>query len=183
MTNNENELLDVYGEDGMETGEVLPREEIHKYGILHRTTHVWLLNSAGSLLLQKRAMSRKKNPGKWTSPGGHINTQEESKVSAARELFEEMGIEKEPEELLYLGTIRNMQYVSDVYTENEIMDIYVTPVALEPEEIRPTDEVSESRYFTVVDLENQYASLNPEFVYYPESFSLIKEYIYGPGQN
>ena len=181
--NEKQELLDVYGEDGIETGEVLSRSEIHKHGILHRVVHIWLLNESGGLLMQKRTLLKRLDPGKWAIPAGHIDTQEESKVAATRELFEEMGIEKDPEDLLFLGTVQHVEHVADDFIENQIVDVYVTAVALEPEEMKPTEEVTESKYFSVVDLENQYASKNPQFAYRPDSFSLIKEYIYGPGQN
>ncbi len=183
MTNNENELLDVYGEDGMETGEVLPKSEIHKHGILHRIAQIWLLNDSGHILLQKRAMTKKLDPGKWAIPGGHIDTQEESRVAAARELFEEMGIQKEPEEMIYLGTVRHSSYVSEDFTENELVDVYVTAVFVDADDIPVNDEVEGSKYFSLVELERVYSGEDPLFALRPDSFSLIKEYIYGPGQN
>ena len=173
------ELLDVYGEDGMETGEVLPKSEIHKHGILHRIAQVWIFDGRESVLLQKRALTKKLDPGKWAVPGGHIGTEEESKIAGARELFEEMGIQKDPEELFYLGTIRHVEYVSDDFTENEMIDVYITYVDMDPSELIPNDEVTESKYFSVTELERQYAQENPQFAYRPDAFSLAKEYIYG----
>ncbi len=183
METNSEELLDVYGEDGMETGEALPKSEIHKHGILHKSVQIWLLNESGHLLMQQRGLSKKLDSGRWAVTGGHVDSQEESKVAAARELYEELGIEKDPEELLYLGSVRNTAYVADDFTENEILDVYVTATFITPEEIPENSEVMATKYFSVVELENQYASLNPDFVVRAEAFSLIKEYIYGPGQN
>jgi isopentenyldiphosphate isomerase len=172
---NDEELLDVYGEDGLETGEVLPKSEIHRHGILHKSAQVWLFDGRGSVLLQKRAQTKKLDPGKWAVPGGHVGTEEESKVAGAREIFEEMGIEKDPEELLYLGTIRHVEHVS----ENEMIDVYVTYVDIDPQEVMENDEVAGSKYFSIIDLERQYAQENPQFASRPEAFSLIKEYVYG----
>jgi isopentenyl-diphosphate Delta-isomerase len=180
--NNSEELLDVYGEDGIETGEVMPKSEIHKYGVLHRIAEVWLYNGSGGLMLQKRALAKKLDPGKWAVVSGHIGTQEESKIAAARELREEMGIERDPEELLFLGSVRHTEYVADDFIENEILDVYVTGVTEDPEDIKSNNEVLEAKYFTVIDLENQYATGNPQFAYRPDSFTLIKEFVYGPGQ-
>ncbi len=177
------ELLDVYGEDGMETGEVLSKSEIHKQGILHKSVQIWLLNDARQLLLQQRAFSKKLQPGKWAVTGGHVESEEESKVAAVRELYEEMGIVKEPEELLYLGSFRHTEYVSDTYTENEILDVYVTVVFVESEDVPVSEEVIGTKYFSMVELERAFAGEDPQFVLYPDSFSLIKEYIYGPDQN
>lgn len=183
MQTDNQELLDVYGEDGLETGEVLPKSEIHRYGTLHKIAQIWLLNDAGQLLLQKRSMTKKLEPGKWAITGGHVDAGEESKVAAARELQEELYIEKDPEELIYLGTVRHVQYVSDDYVENEIVDVYVTAVFVDPEEIAPNSEVDACKYFSLVELERVYSGEDALFALRPESFSLIKEYIYGPGQN
>jgi isopentenyl-diphosphate delta-isomerase len=180
---NNEELLDVYGEDGMETGEVLTKSEIHRQGILHRIAQVWLFDGKSSLMLQKRALSKKLDPGMWAVLGGHVGTQEESRIAAVREVQEEMGIELDPEFILYLGTVRYTAHVADDFIENELVDVYVVQTDVDASEVRLNDESSEAKYFTIIDLENQYASENPQFAYRPESFSLIREYIYGPGQN
>ena len=38
------ELLDVLDENGIKTGEILPREEIHKKGLWHRSIVVAIIN-------------------------------------------------------------------------------------------------------------------------------------------
>ena len=37
------ELLDIVDEHGNITGMVVEREEAHRRGILHRTSHVWIV--------------------------------------------------------------------------------------------------------------------------------------------
>ena len=37
------ELLDIVDENGEPTGEVRDREEIHSKGLLHRTSHLWIV--------------------------------------------------------------------------------------------------------------------------------------------
>ena len=177
------ELLDVYGEDGIETGEVLPKSEVHKHGILHKVVHVWLFDGSSSVLLQKRALTKKFEPGKWALLAGHVVTEEESKMAAVREIFEETGLDLIPESILFLGTVRYLDEVSSDFAENEIVDVYVAHVSVDPTELKPNDEVLEHKYFTILELEKQYANENPQFSYRPDSFSLIKEYVYGPGQN
>ncbi len=173
------ELLDVYDEYGMETGEALPKSEIHKFGILHRTVQIWLYNGNGGLILQKRALTKKSDPGKWAIPGGHVDSQEESRVAATRELFEEMGIEKEPDDLLYLGTIRYVKQVSDDFMENEIVDVYITVTLEDPSEIKLNREVIENKYFSLSDIDRAYSDDDPLFSCHPDAFSLVKEYING----
>ena len=46
------ELIDVLDENGMHTGEVLARDEIHKRGLWHRAIVVAIINENNEILLQ-----------------------------------------------------------------------------------------------------------------------------------
>ena len=51
------EILDIVDDNGQPTGEVIDRVTAHREGILHRTSHVWLVRMKDSrlqVLLQKR---------------------------------------------------------------------------------------------------------------------------------
>lgn len=101
------ELLDVVDENGMPTGEVVPRETAHAEGIRHRTSHVWLVRSRGGrtqILLQKRCESKDSWPGCYDiSSAGHIPAGVDFLPSAIRELREELGVNARPEELILCG--------------------------------------------------------------------------------
>lgn len=63
-------------------------------GIRVRISRVFLQNSRGELLLQKRADTMSALPGRWDqTAGGHVDEGEDYKTAASRELAEEMGIE------------------------------------------------------------------------------------------
>jgi len=63
-------------------------------GIAVRISRVFLQNSKGELLLQKRADTMSSLPGRWDqTAGGHVDEGEDYKTTALRELAEEMGIE------------------------------------------------------------------------------------------
>ena len=52
------EILDIVDEEGKPTGETVDREQAHREGVLHRTSHVWIArnkNGRIQLLLQKRS--------------------------------------------------------------------------------------------------------------------------------
>lgn len=101
------EMLDVVDENGMPTGEVVPREKAHAEGIRHRTSHVWLVRSRGGkiqILLQKRCENKDSWPGCYDiSSAGHIPAGVDFIPSAIRELQEELGVKAAPEELLFCG--------------------------------------------------------------------------------
>lgn len=67
--------------------------KVHQEGKLHRAFSIFIFNSKGEMLLQKRAKTKYHSPGLWTNtccshPGPNKNLEEEAK----RRLKEEMGI-------------------------------------------------------------------------------------------
>jgi isopentenyl-diphosphate delta-isomerase len=66
----------------------------HALGHLHRAVSVFVFNSAGELLLQRRARAKYHCGGAWSNTAcGHPETGEGPVIAASRRLREEMGIE------------------------------------------------------------------------------------------
>ncbi|MEK7153312.1 MAG: NUDIX domain-containing protein, partial [Patescibacteria group bacterium] len=71
-------------------------------GLRHRIARVFVLNSEGKVLLQKRSERLADNPGKWDqSAGGHVDEGEDYLMAIKRETFEELGIK--PEVFIEIG--------------------------------------------------------------------------------
>lgn len=86
------ELFDVVDSDDCVTGQA-PRSVVHANGWLHRAVHIFVLNSAGELLVHLRSATRDEYPNKWTSSAsGHLSAGEDYDEAAPRELAEELGI-------------------------------------------------------------------------------------------
>jgi len=69
-----------------------PRSEAIEKGLAHRIARVFVFNSSGELLIQKRS-SNVKLAGKWDqSAAGHVDEGEEYATAAAREAYEEIGL-------------------------------------------------------------------------------------------
>jgi isopentenyl-diphosphate delta-isomerase len=67
--------------------------QAHQEGKLHRAYSVFLFNSKGELLMQRRAMGKYHSPGLWTNTCcSHPRPGELTPDSAARRLKEELGI-------------------------------------------------------------------------------------------
>jgi len=72
--------------------------KIHQDGLLHRAFSIFIFNSHGELLLQRRALSKYHSPGLWSNTCcGHPNPGEEIHVAAKRRLKLEMGLDCELE--------------------------------------------------------------------------------------
>ena len=85
--------FDVYRDRPEPTGETMTRGETHALKRWHRSVHVWLVDPAlGLLALQKRSPNKDTFPGRWDiSAAGHIESGDESRPTAVRELAEELG--------------------------------------------------------------------------------------------
>jgi len=101
------ELLDIVDEHGNPKGETVDREVAHKQGVMHRTSHVWLVREKDGktqILLQKRCQTKDSYPGCYDiSSAGHIPAGMEFEESAIRELKEELGVSASPDELVFCG--------------------------------------------------------------------------------
>jgi len=70
------------------------RATVHARKLYHRSVHIFVFDSQGRVLIQKRSMLKDSNPGRWTtSCSGHVDSGEVYDVAALRELREEIGID------------------------------------------------------------------------------------------
>ena len=136
------EFLDVSDENGNPTGETVERTVAHEKGILHRTSHVWVLRrrcKAVQVLLQKRCETKDSHPGCFDiSSAGHIPAGSDFVPSALRELKEELGICAQENELIFCGR-RRLFYEKEVhgrtFCDNQISNVYALWRDIEAEDI------------------------------------------------
>ena len=99
------EIFDVVNEHDQVIGR-RSRSEVHQLGLMHRAVHVLVFNFAGQLFLQKRSLSKDRQPGLWdSSSSGHVDSGEDYDACAIRELREEIGLKLEtpPQRLFKLA--------------------------------------------------------------------------------
>lgn len=76
---------------------VMEKLEAHRLGKLHRAFSFLIFNSAGELMLQRRARTKYHSGGLWTNTCcSHPQPGEQTSVAARRKLKHEMGIDVEP---------------------------------------------------------------------------------------
>lgn len=127
------EIFDVVNERD-EVVDRRPRSEVHRLGLMHRAVHVMVFNRRGQVFLQKRSMSKDRQPGLWdSSASGHLDTGEAYDDCAVRELREEIGLNlRAPPE-------RAFKLPASEQTDQEHVWIYRCeaegPFILHPEEI------------------------------------------------
>lgn len=105
------EYIDIVDEQGLPTGEVVEKNEAHSQGKWHLTAHVWIYNSKGEVLFQKRALTKSTFPGLWDiSVAGHISTGESVELGAYREILEEIGLDVDVNDLEKIFVFKESHY-------------------------------------------------------------------------
>lgn len=149
------EYFDIVDEKGVPTGEVKARSEVHTDGDWHRVINLWLVNSKDEVLVQKRAMGKKKLPGFWDlSVGGHLGVGDTWEEALVREVGEELGVGIDLEEVECMGE-RKSEYRDEAMWDREVMRVYVARVDFALEDFTlQEEELSEVRWVSVEKLED-----------------------------
>lgn len=172
------ELLDVFDEDNNFLGYCLERSQVHDENLWHRHVSAWIMNYNGDVLLQQRSFSKKKNPGKWAKTGGHVDASESCSESIKREVYEEIGLEVNDDEIVNIEIFKsnsNEHYFSYGYiffTDFEVDDFMLQE-----------SEVSGVKYFTIEELEEIRRKDDKNFTFcnwdedgFNRQIKLLKEY-------
>ncbi len=94
------EHFDICDASGQLTGESLPRSVVHARGLWHKSAQLWIVDSRGRLLLQRRDERKQTDPGKWDiSVAGHVSAGQTVLEAALRETQEELGLSLNGDEL------------------------------------------------------------------------------------
>jgi isopentenyl-diphosphate delta-isomerase len=150
---------------------LMPKQEAHEKGVLHRAFSVFIFNDNNELMLQQRAFHKYHSPGLWTNTCcSHQRDGESSLEAGKRRLFEEMGFAatlKETTTFIYKAPFENG------LTEHELDHILVGNYNEAPQ-INP-DEVAAWKWMNLEavkkDIEHK-----PEI--YTEWFKIIFDKFY-----
>jgi isopentenyl-diphosphate Delta-isomerase len=98
------------------------KTEVHIKGLLHRAVSVFIFNSRGELLLQRRAMSKYHCGGLWSNTCcGHPMPGESPKAAAERRLQDEMNMKVQ---LIYINSFIYKAALGNGLIEHELDHVY-----------------------------------------------------------
>lgn len=88
------EYIDVLNENGVRTGEILTRDEVHiGGGKWHRSVIAVLIDTKNRIFMQQRSFKKDKFPGLWDlSVAAHVMSGEDAITALIREFNEEIGV-------------------------------------------------------------------------------------------
>ena len=142
------EQWDLMDAEGNRTGQTIVRGERLQAGQYHLVVHIWVVDSHGRLLIQKRAADLRLMPNTWAATGGSAVSGEDSATAARRELAEELGILAYPQELHYMGRLRRRNSHCDMWLLRS--DVPVTQLHLQKEEVARANWVTWDRLMEMV---------------------------------
>lgn len=118
---------------------------VHERGLLHRAFSVFVFNSRGELLLQKRAGNKYHSAGLWSNSAcGHFTNEDLSEKEVETRLLEEMGLQ------CPLREIFAFHYQTRL--ENGLMENEIDHVFIGRSDVAPRLNSEEASDFAYVDL-------------------------------
>jgi isopentenyl-diphosphate delta-isomerase len=153
------EQLILVNEQDCEVG-TCEKLETHRKGLLHRAISVFVFNSKGELMLQKRAATKYHSAGLWSNTCcSHPRPGETTEMAARRRLQEEMGFTcdvRPAGRLLYRVTFDNG------LTEHEVDHMFIGEYERSP--VLNPDEAEDWKWMSPTDIKRDITA-------HPEAYS------------
>lgn len=170
------EVLDIVNEKNELTGKKEKRDMVHKKGLYHRASHVWIVNNKKEILCQKRSKNKKIFPAKWDmSFGGHVKSGDTYESTAISELKEELGIGVNPGDLIFImdTKINQVEDIEEV-VNREFVKIYVffTNYSIDDFKIQK-EEISEIKKIPIESARNFLRNNLKEFIPVKENYLTV----------
>lgn len=158
------EIFDVYTRDGKYIG-TKEKSLCHTKnpGCYHKPVWIWIINTKGEILVQKRAVTKKNHPNLWDMPSaGHVIAGEASIEGAIRETYEELGVKTAPSDYKFI-----CEYIFD--KNFEIAQIYLLKLDLDIKDFKlQKEEVAEVKWLTYNEFKDLFYS--ECFVHFPDDY-------------
>lgn len=144
------ELWDIYDVDRMKTGKTMVRGEPFQKHSYHLVVHACIFNSKGEMLIQQRQPFKSGWPNMWDiTVGGSAITGDTSQTAIERELYEEIGLEINLQNVRPHFTINFDDGFDDVYLMEQ--DIDICKLQLQYEEVQQVKWATIDEIFQKLD--------------------------------
>jgi len=156
------EPVDILDRQGRKTGQVMMKSEAHAKSMWHPVAHLWIYNSKGEILLQKRAPNKIVWPNKWdVAVAGHITAGDDPKNTVVREAMEELSIKVNPGRVTLFDRSKFEDDMPGGWINRVLIYSYICEMELELDKlILEAEETSEVRWANYEELEKELQ--NPE---------------------
>ena len=160
------EILDIVNDQDKVIGQA-ERDEVHRIGLVCRLAYVCFYTAEREVILQKRSLTKKNDPGKLTTAtSGHVASGQDYLEAAVREVFEETGVEVSAEELVPLGVVR-ADYVQGDYLSNAMRGLFAYEFKGDIDDLKV--EEGDGAGFVKIPIDDIERQLDEE----PEKFAMV----------
>lgn len=142
------EYWDVYDRNRIFQNRTIRRGDYFADGDYYVCCEVWIQNSQEKLLITLRNPNKKAG-GLWEFIGGGVLAGETTRQAAAREVKEEIGIDIQESELLFMHEYKQSNYFMDIYLVKK--DIDLQDIVLDENEAIDAKWVSKSEFDSIID--------------------------------
>lgn len=170
------ELLQVLTEDGEPTGKLEKRSVVHDNGLIHAEVALFIYNSKGEVLLQRRSKNKRSNPNKLGIVAGHVVGFDSALATVKAECLEEIGVKVNEKDLKLI----NVEKRCDNNNNNIYQYFYVYKCDKQLNEFKiQLEELSEVVWMPFEKVQQMMLDGNEEVVfkkgeYYIKIFNMLK---------
>lgn len=159
------ELWDVYNKDREKTGKTMIRGNKIEKDCYHLVVHACIFNKKGEMLIQQRQSFKKGWANLWDiTAGGSATKGETSQTAIERELYEELGVRVNMQDVRPHYTVNFNEGFDDVYLIEKEIDL--ADLTLQYEEVQSAKWASLEEILSMIE--------RGEFVpYYKEIIQLM----------
>lgn len=149
---------------------LMPKTEAHQKAMLHRAISVFVFNSQGHWLIQRRALSKYHSAGLWTNTCCTHPLPDETNVEAAnRRLLQEMGMQCELTEIF--------DFIYKEKLDNELTEYELDHVFVGYTDTKPIPDPSEVMEYSYVPVEKILEHIDQAPLEYTVWFKKIVEQV------
>ena len=146
------EVWDCYDEKRKKLGkDILRDDQSFLEGEFHIVEEVWIINSKGEILLTQRSKNKKEFPLKWECTAGSILKGENTLDGAIREVYEEIGVELDKKDLIYLEQKIDRKHHAIVDKWIVRKDILLSDLKFSDREVQDAKFVSKEEFKAMMD--------------------------------
>ena len=161
------EQVDILNRFREQTGVTKGRKELGK-GEYRISTHIWVMDSNGRILVLKRSEQEDKFPGMWAQVGGGVVAGDTSKETVIKECLEELGLTVKEENMYYVASYIRTRDIVDVWLVRQ--NVNLEELVLQEEEVADAKLVTLNEFDSMIDSGLVVPSINP-------SYYLMKNYV------
>lgn len=147
------ELVDILNQRKELVGYTKDRKQLEN-GEYRLSVHIWITNSKGEFLIQRRSATKSMFPNMWNETGGAAMAGEISSETCSREFEEELGVKPNMDNAELIGTIKRNKDFIDIWHIQQEIDLKDINMQIE--------EVSEVKWATLDEIKS--LILSKEFV-------------------